>query len=101
MIVVPHAFHLPLAPNAERPIIMTGARSRVRLCLFVYVCFTTVLLYPVDAVEFPKSPCLVTLLAMCVLWTLLMCWFRKRIRMAIAVTKEAARAVNDMKVEFS
>lgn len=27
-----------------------------------------------------------------------MLWFRKRIQMAIAITKEAARAVNDMKV---
>ncbi|CAM9299589.1 unnamed protein product, partial [Laminaria digitata] len=35
---------------------------------------------------------------MCFLWLLLMMWFRKRIKMAIAITKEAARAVNDMKV---
>lgn len=32
------------------------------------------------------------------MWALLMLWFRKRIKMAIAITKEAARAVNDMKV---
>lgn len=36
---------------------------------------------------------------MCFVWTLLMVWFRKRIKMAIAITKEAARAVNDMKVK--
>ncbi|CAN0450009.1 unnamed protein product, partial [Hapterophycus canaliculatus] len=35
---------------------------------------------------------------LCVVWSLLMLWFRKRIQMAIAITKEAARAVNDMKV---
>lgn len=38
---------------------------------------------------------------MCVLWLLLMLWFRKRIKLAIAITKEAARAVNDMKVEWA
>ncbi|CAM9190959.1 unnamed protein product, partial [Ectocarpus sp. 12 AP-2014] len=35
---------------------------------------------------------------MCVVWALLMLWFRKRIKMAIAITKEASRAVNDMKL---
>lgn len=37
---------------------------------------------------------------LCFLWLLLMMWFRKRIKMAIAITKEAARAVNDMKVRI-
>eukprot|EP00903_Cladosiphon_okamuranus_P019573 g18001.t1 len=36
--------------------------------------------------------------ALCAVWSLLMLWFRKRIKMAIAITKEAARAVNDMKL---
>lgn len=45
-----------------------------------------------STVSSPSSP------GLCVCWLLLMLWFRKRIRLAIAVTKEAARAVNDMKV---
>lgn len=45
-----------------------------------------------STVSSPWSP------GLCVCWLLLMLWFRKRIRLAIAVTKEAARAVNDMKV---
>lgn len=71
-----HSIRRPLTPS-DPPLVIRYKCLMQRLCLLFDVCIVS---------------------GLCVVWALLMLWFRKRIKMAIAITKEAARAVNAMKV---